>query len=146
MRTGHQEQIANNFNYPFDSSNTKCTVGILSISEHYNRHTAKAFTGFIGFCCIVDDIVICDSDTSTYTEHIKTFLKHCAGKNIAIKCKFHQTKVTFAGFILFPHSQMLFLYSQPSVCTVYQLNRHIINSIKATPEYKEGFFAVTDAW
>ena len=63
----------------------------------------EAFTGLTGFCRIVDDIVIYDSDASTHTEHVRTFLKRCADKNIALnlaKCKYHQTKVTFAGFIL----------------------------------------------
>lgn len=31
------------------------TYGISSISEHYDHHMAEAFTGFTGFCCIVDN-------------------------------------------------------------------------------------------
>ena len=63
----------------------------------------EAFTGLTGFRRIVDDIVIYDSDASMHTEQVRIFLKCCADKNIALsltKCKFHQTKVTLAGFML----------------------------------------------
>ena len=40
----------------------RAPYGISSISEHYDRRMAEAFTGLIGFRHIVDDIVIYDSD------------------------------------------------------------------------------------
>ena len=64
---------------------------------------AEAFAGFTGFRRIVDDIVIYDSDATTHADHVRQFLKHCEEQNIALKlskCKFSQTQVTFAGFIL----------------------------------------------
>ena len=81
----------------------RAPYGISSISEHYDRRMAEAFTGLIGFRRIVDDIVIYDSDPQQHTAHVMQFLQRCADKHIALnldKCKFCQTEVTFAGFRL----------------------------------------------
>ena len=40
----------------------RAPYGISSISEHYDRRIAEAFTGLTGFRHIIDDIVIYDSD------------------------------------------------------------------------------------
>ena len=81
----------------------RAPYGISSISEHYDRRMAEAFTGLTGFRRIVDDIVIYDSDPQQHTAHVMQFLQRCADKHIALnfdKCKFCQTEVTFAGFRL----------------------------------------------
>ena len=81
----------------------RAPYGISSISEHYDRRMAEAFTGLTGFRRIVDDIVIYDSDPQQHTTHVMQFLQRCADKHIALnfdKCKFCQTEVTFAGFRL----------------------------------------------
>ena len=75
--------------------------GISSISEHYNRHMAKALTDLLGFRRIVNDIVICDGNG--HIAHVREFVQHCADKQIALnpqKCIFGTTEVTFAGFRL----------------------------------------------
>ena len=99
-----ESQLLTTFITPFGRFKyLRAPYGISSISEHYDRRMAETFTGLNGFRRIVDDIVIYDSDAATHTEHVCAFLKRCADKNIALnlaKCKFHQTKVTFAGFIL----------------------------------------------
>ena len=95
-----ESQLLTTFITPFGRFKyLRAPYGISSISEHYDRRMAEAFTGLTGFRRIVYDIVIYDSDASTHTKHVRTFLKRCADKNIALdlaKCKFHQTKVTFA--------------------------------------------------
>ena len=81
----------------------RAPYGISSISEHYDRRMAEAFTGLTGFRRIVDDIVIYDSDPQQHTTHVMQFLQRCADKHIALnfdKCKFCQTEVIFAGFRL----------------------------------------------
>jgi len=74
-------------------------------SEHYDRHMYEAFDGLSGFCCIVDDIVIDDSDATQPATHVQTFLQRCAEKNITLnleKYKFFESSVTFARFQLSP--------------------------------------------
>ena len=64
--------------------------GISSISEHYDHHMAEAFTGLTGFCRIIDNIVIYDSDPQQHITHVMQFLQHCSDKHIALnfdKCK-----------------------------------------------------------
>ena len=88
----------------------RAPYGICSISEHYNRRMAEAFTGLSGFRRVVDDIVIYDSNVEDHVAHVKQFLQHCADKNIALnidKCKFFQTQVTFAGFQLSTHGYQI---------------------------------------
>ena len=49
------------------------------------------------------DIIIYDYDEQQHAAHIRQFLQCCAEKHIALnldKCKFSQSKVTFAGFTL----------------------------------------------
>ena len=78
----------------------RAPYGISSISEHYNRHMTEAFEGMSGFRRVVDDFVIYDNNME---DHIVQFLKRCAEKHIALnldKCRFFQTKATFAGFLL----------------------------------------------
>ena len=77
--------------------------GISSISEHYDRRMAEAFTGLTGFRRVVDDIIIYDSDEHQHASHVRQFLQRCVDKHISLnlgKCKFNQTEVTFAGFTL----------------------------------------------
>jgi len=81
----------------------RAPYGLSSIAEHYNRRMAEAFEGLSGFRRIVDDIVIYDKDKATHLEHVRQFLQRCQDRKIALnkeKCKFCQTKVTFAGFQL----------------------------------------------
>jgi len=88
-----ESQFLMTFIIPFgDFKYLHAPYGISSISEHYDHRMAEAFTGLTGFHRIVDDIVIYDSDASTHTEHVRTFLKRCADKNITLnlaKRKFH---------------------------------------------------------
>ena len=88
----------------------RAPYGICSISEHYNRRMAEAFTGLSGFRRVVDDIVIYDSNVEGHVAHVKQFLQRCTDKNIALnidKCKFFQTQVTFAGFQLSTHGYQI---------------------------------------
>ena len=81
----------------------RAPYGISSISEHYDRRMAEAFTGLTGFRRVVDDIIIYDCDEQQHTAHVRQFLQRCAEKHIALnldKCKFSQSKVMFAGFTL----------------------------------------------
>ena len=81
----------------------RAPYGICSISEHYDRRMAEAFVGLTGFRRIVDDIIIYDDNELQHATHVRQFLQRCADKQIALnpdKCKFCQTKVTFAGFTL----------------------------------------------
>ena len=81
----------------------RAPYGISSISEHYNRRMAEALAGLSGYRRIVDDIVIYDQDIAEHANHVRVFLQRCADMNITLnmeKCKFCQTKVTFAGFRL----------------------------------------------
>ena len=76
---------------------------ISSISEHYDRRMYEAFEGLSGFCHIVDDIVIYNSDVTQHASHVREFLQRCAEKKITlnlVKCKFCESSVTFAGFQL----------------------------------------------
>ena len=52
----------------------RAPYGISSISEHYKRSMAEAFTGLSGFRRIVDDIVIYDSNATQHAHHVRTFL------------------------------------------------------------------------
>ena len=64
----------------------------------------EAFEGLSRFGHVVDDFVIYDSNIDEHIVHVKQFLKRCAEKHIALnlnKCKFFQTKMTFAGFLLY---------------------------------------------
>ena len=79
----------------------RAPYGICSISEHYDRRMAEAFVGLTGFRRVVDDIIIYDDNELEHAAHVKQFLQCCVDKQIALnpeKCKFSQTKVTFAGF------------------------------------------------
>lgn len=97
-------QILTTFITPFGRYKyLRAPYGISSISEHYDRRMAEAFTGLTGFRRIVDDIIIYDSDEHQHAAHVRQFLQRCADKHIALnleKCKFSQTTVTFAGFTL----------------------------------------------
>ena len=66
--------------------------GISSISEHYDRRMAEAFTGLTGFSRVVDDIIINDSDEHQHASHVRQFLQRCVDKHISLnleKYKFH---------------------------------------------------------
>ena len=100
----------------------RAPYGISSISEHYERCMAEAFTGLSGFCQIVDNIVIYDSDATQHAHHVITFLQRCADKQIALnldKCHFFQNQATFAGFKL--------------CCSGYQIDQSITNAISNFP-------------
>ena len=86
---------------------------------------AEAFTGLTGFRCIVDDIIIYDCDEQQHAAHVQQFLQRCAEKHIALnldKCKFNQSKVTFAGFTLSAQG--------------YQINQSITDAISQFPTPK----------
>ena len=56
--------------------------------------------GLMGFCQVVDDIIIYDDNDLDHATHIRQFLQCCADKHIALnpeKCRF-SSKVTFAEF------------------------------------------------
>ena len=99
-----QSQLLTTFITPFGRFKyLRAPYGISSISEHYDRRMAEAFAGLTRFCRIVDDIVIYDSDITQHVNHVKEFLQRCSEKKISLnlnKCKFFQTQVTFAGFIV----------------------------------------------
>ena len=100
----NDSQILTNFITPFGRYKyLHAPYGISSISEHYDRRMAEAFAGFTGFRRIVDDIIIYDCDEQQHAAHVRQFLQRCAENHIALnldKCKFSQSKVTFAGFTL----------------------------------------------
>jgi len=92
----------------------RALYGISSISEHYDPCMVGAFTGLTGFLRIVDDIVIYVNDASTHTEHVRTFLKHCADKNKALNlnsirqshfCRIHPVYRWLPGSQLQPITQ-----------------------------------------
>ena len=83
---------------------------------------AEAFAELSGFCPIVDDIVIYDSDATQHANHVRSFLQRCADKQITLnldKCHFFQTQVTFAGFQLSGYG--------------YQVDRSITDAISNFP-------------
>ena len=100
----------------------RAPYGISSISEHYDRCMYEAFEGLSGFHCIVDDIVIYDSDVTQHASHVREFLQRCTEKKITLnldKCKFCESSVTFTGFQL--------------SATGYQVDHTIINAISKFP-------------
>ena len=61
----------------------------------------EAFAGLTSYCCIVDNIIIYDSDITEHTDHVTQFLQSCAEKHITMnvsKWKFAQPQADFAGF------------------------------------------------
>lgn len=99
-----KSQLLTTFITPFGRFKyLRAPYGISSISEHYDRRMAEAFTGMTGFRRIVDDIVIYDNTIEEHISHVRQFLQRCTDKQIALnpqKCKFCVTEVTFAGFQL----------------------------------------------
>ena len=99
-----ESQLLTTFITPFGRFKyLRAPYGISSISEHYDRHMAEAFTGLSGFRRIVDDIVVYDSDKRQHTDHVRQFLQRCVDHQIALnrdKWRFCKPSVTFAGFIL----------------------------------------------
>ena len=99
-----ESQLLTTFITPFGRFKYLCApYGISSISEHYDRCMAEAFTGLSGFRRIVDDIVVYDSDKQQYNDHVRQFLQRCVDHQIALnrdKWRFCKPSVTFAGFIL----------------------------------------------
>ena len=98
-------QLLTTFITPFGSFKfLRAPYGISSISEHYNRRMAEAFTGLSGFRWIVDNIVIYDNDAIEHAYHAKDFLQRCTYRQITWlnldKCHFFQQEVTFTGFEL----------------------------------------------
>ena len=81
----------------------RAPYGISSISEHYNRRMDEAFAGLTGYRCVVDDVVIYDSDPTQHAHHVRQFLTRCSERHITLnadKWEYGQSQVTFAGFIL----------------------------------------------
>ena len=99
-----ESQLLTTFITPFGRFKfLQAPYGISSISEHYNRRMDEAFAGLSGFRHVVDDVVIYDSDATQHADHVRLFLQRCADRRIILntdKCRFSQTEVTFAGFIL----------------------------------------------
>ena len=99
-----QSQPLTTFITPFGQFKyLRAPYGISSISEHYNCQMTEYLNRLSGFRRVVDDFVIYDSKLSDHIVHVKEFLKRCADQHIALnaeKCRFFQTKTTFAGFLL----------------------------------------------
>ncbi len=58
----------------------------------------EAFSGLTEYRCIVDDVVIYDSDAAKHTDHVWQFLQRCSEKKITLntdKWHFAQAKVGF---------------------------------------------------
>ena len=121
-------QVLTTFITPFGRYKyLRAPYGISSISEHYDHRMAEAFTGLTGFRRVVDDIIIYDCDEQQHTAHVRQFLQRCAEKHIALnldKCKFSQSKVTFAGFTLSAQG--------------YQIDQSITDAISQFPTPKTG--------
>ena len=82
---------------------------------------AEALADLLGFCRIVNYIVIYDGND--HIAHVREFVQHCADKQIALnpqKCIFDATEVTFAGFRL----------SQEG----YQVDKSITDAISQFPK------------
>ena len=82
----------------------------------------EAFKGLSGFRRVVDDFVIYDDNITDHIAHVKQFLQCCAEKRITLnieKCRFFQTKLTFAGFLLSEEG--------------YQIDPHITEAISKYP-------------
>ena len=62
----------------------RAPYGISSIYEHYNRCMAEALANLLGFCRIVDDIVVYDSTIEDHIAHVREFLQYSADKQIAL--------------------------------------------------------------
>ena len=63
----------------------------------------EAFAGLTSYCCIVDNIIIYDSDITEHTDHVTQFLQSWAEKHITMnvsKWKFAQPQADFAGFMV----------------------------------------------
>ena len=61
----------------------------------------EAFASLTGYCRIVDDVIIYDSDITEHTDHVRQFLQRCAEKHITLnvsKWKFAEPQADFAGF------------------------------------------------
>ena len=82
MPTTLSKTTSTNFHHSFWVF--QALYGLSSISEHYDRHMADAFTGFQSFRRIVDDIVIYDHNASEHIVHVCQFLQRCANMNIAL--------------------------------------------------------------
>ena len=97
-----ESQLLTTFITPFGRYKyLRAPYGISSISEHYDRCMAEAFTGLSGFRRIVDDIVIYDSDAVQHANHVRTFLQRCTDKQIALnldKCHFFKPQSHLQDF------------------------------------------------
>ena len=63
----------------------------------------EAIKGLSGFCRIVDDVVIYDSDAVQHANHVRKFLQRCNEFKITLnasKFRYAQSEVQFAGFVL----------------------------------------------
>ena len=80
-----ESQLLTTFITPFGRFKyLRAPYGISSISEHYDRRMAEAFTGLSGFRRIVDNIVVYDSDKRQHTDHVRQFLQRCVDHQIAL--------------------------------------------------------------
>ena len=62
----------------------RAPYGISSISEYYNRRMDEVFSGLSGYRCIVDNVVIYDSDKEKHESHVRQFLQRCADRKITL--------------------------------------------------------------
>ena len=100
MKSYHQcpldndSQLLTTFITPFGRFKYLCApYGISSISEHSNCRMDEAFAGLTGYCHIIDDAIIYDSQITEYADHVRQFLQRYAEKNITLnitKWKFAQ--------------------------------------------------------
>ncbi len=63
----------------------------------------EAFSGLSGYRCIVDDVIINDSDEKQHEFHVRQFLQRCAERSITLnvdKWAYGKPEVDFAGFVL----------------------------------------------
>lgn len=63
----------------------------------------EAFAGLSGYRCVVDDVVIYDSDVAKNVAHVHQLLQRCAERMITLKrdkWEYVQSQVTFEGFQL----------------------------------------------
>ena len=71
-----ESQLLTTFITPFGRFKyLRAPYGISSISEHYNRRMDEAFAGLSGYRCVVDDVVIYDSDETKHATHVRQFLQ-----------------------------------------------------------------------
>ena len=83
-------QLLTNSSYPSVGSNTSvhhmASPPFQSIvTTGWMKHSLdEAFAGLTGYRCIVDDVVIYDSNPAQHTDHVRQFLQWCAERKITL--------------------------------------------------------------